>query len=168
MKTAIILGSSRVDGNTHKLVKLFVQHHPSDLFNLKDYSITPFDYQHQNKNDDFLALAHELQSYDDIVFASPVYWYSMSAQMKVFFDRLSDFLTIEKTLGRAFRSKGCSVLATGAEKEAPECFVAPFKLSSAYLGMNFTGIFYSSCPQGFDAKQHSESLLSYIDTQDQY
>lgn len=162
MKIAIILGSSRVDGNTHSLVKLFMKHQPSDLFDLKDYSISAFDYHHQNKNDDFLGLIKVLRNYDKLIFATPVYWYSMSAQMKVFFDRISDLLTIEKSLGRALNGKFCSVLATGSDESVPECFVAPFQLSADYLGMKFISAFYCSCTSGFVDEEHNDNLLTHI------
>ncbi|AFJ02570.1 hypothetical protein Q7C_1420 [Methylophaga frappieri] len=45
----------------------------ASLFELKDYDITPFDYQHQNKNDDYLPLVRELVQHDHLVFATPVY-----------------------------------------------------------------------------------------------
>ncbi|MDA5312487.1 flavodoxin family protein, partial [Vibrio cholerae] len=70
------------------------------LFDLSDYAISFYDYEHMNRNDDFIHLINKLAEFDHLVFASPVYWYSMSAQLKVFFDRLSDLLTIEKELGR--------------------------------------------------------------------
>ena len=39
--------------------------------------------------DDFLSIINQLIKFDHIVFDSAVYWYSMSAQLKVFFDKLS-------------------------------------------------------------------------------
>jgi len=162
MTTAIILGTSRDNGNTSKLVKLYMKYNHSDLFNLNDYVISTYDYAHLNKNDDFLVLAKSLKQYDHIVFASPIYWYSMSAQMKVFFDRLSDLLTIEKPLGRAFKGKTCSLLSTGVDKEIPECFIAPFQLTANYLGLEFIDAFYCSCSEEFINQEHNDNLLSYL------
>ncbi|GLS91469.1 hypothetical protein GCM10007916_25380 [Psychromonas marina] len=79
-----------------------------------------------------------------IVFASPVYWYSMSGQLKVFFDRLSDLLTIEKELGRKLKGKQCSIIATGFDKELPTCFVTPFEMTATYLHLEFKGFTYLS------------------------
>jgi len=139
-----------------------MQYQPSDLFNLKDYSISVFDYLHHNKNDDFLTLVKTLQHYDTLIFATPVYWYSMSAQMKVFFDRLSDLLTIEKSLGRVFKGTNFSVLATGADEALPDCFITPFQLSADYFGMKFIAPLYCSCPAIFIAQEHNDELLSYM------
>ncbi|GHY53033.1 Putative NAD(P)H-dependent FMN-containing oxidoreductase YwqN [Vibrio cholerae] len=100
MKIAVVLGTSKSDGNTRKLVEVFQASTDTTLFDLSDYAISFYDYEHMNRNDDFIHLINKLVEFDHLVFASPVYWYSMSAQLKVFFDRLSDLLTIEKELGR--------------------------------------------------------------------
>ena len=162
MKTAIILASSREQGNTHQLAHLYMEHQTCDLFNLSDYAISAFDYQHRNKNDDFKVLIKTLITYDRLIFATPVYWYAMSAQMKVFVDRLSDLLTIEKTLGRALKGKSCSLLATGEDNEAPECFIAPFNLLANYLGINFTSSFYCCCRKNFIKQEHVNDLKKYL------
>jgi len=57
----------------------------------------------------------------------------MSAQLKVFFDRFSDLLTIEKALGRQLKGIGCSVIATGFDKEILTCFLQPFEMTANYL-----------------------------------
>jgi multimeric flavodoxin WrbA len=161
---AIILGSSRNDGNTHKLVKLFMQHRSADLFNLCDYSISGFDYEHKNKKDDFLGIVKKLSQYDHLIFASPVYWYSMSAPMKTFFDRLSDLLTIEKNLGRALKGKSCSILCTGSGTELPNSFVTPFELTANYLGMTFSDALYCACKQDFTTHEHIDQVTAYLNT----
>ena len=162
MKTAIILGTSRQDGNTTKLVNLYQEKVKADLFNLNDYVVSPFDYNHLNKDDDFLPLIKELLCYESLIIASPIYWYSMSAQMKVFFDRLSDLLSIEKDLGRKLRGKDFSVLATGVDKIPPDCFEKAFELSAKYLGMIYKNMFYCSCEEQFIKKEHDVKLINYI------
>ena len=82
--------------------------------------------------------------------------------MKVFFDRLSDLLTIEKELGRELRGKSCSVLATGVDKNPPECFEQPFKLSAHYLGVSYKKMLYCQCEDDFIELEHRSNLLSYI------
>lgn len=142
MKIVVILASSRADGHTRKLADSFIEQTGAKLLVLPNFNIDFYDYQHQNKNDDFLPLIHELSTFEHIVFASPVYWYSMSAQLKVFFDRLSDLLTSEKELGRRLKGKSISVLATGYNLALPECFVQPFELTAKYLALKFKGCEY--------------------------
>ena len=86
----------------------------------------------------------------------------MSAQLKVFIDRLSDLLSIEKDLGRALKGKSCALLATGTDSEVPECFIAPFKLSANYLGLKFTSCFYSCCRESFIKQEHVDDLKKYL------
>ncbi len=77
-----------------------------DLVDLNDYDFSYFDYEHKNRGDDFLPLMSRLiEAYDVFVFATPVYWYAMSGIVKVFFDRITNLLTIEKDLGRRLRGK---------------------------------------------------------------
>ncbi|MGR5348012.1 flavodoxin family protein [Vibrio mediterranei] len=144
MKTAVILGTSKSDGNTRKLVDDFVTLSDALLFDLANYDISFYDYSHNNRDDDFLPLIKELSEFDHLVFASPVYWYSMSAQLKVFFDRLSDLLTIEKELGRSMKGKSVSVLSSGFNKNCPSCFVAPFELTANHMQLQFIGNEYLS------------------------
>ncbi|GHE79366.1 flavodoxin family protein [Thalassotalea profundi] len=162
MSTAILLGTSRQHGNTHQLINLYLKYRDADVFNLMDYSISVYDYEHNNKEDDFLKLTKQLLKYDHIIFATPVYWYSMSASMKIFFDRLSDLLTIEKKLGKQLRDKSCSVLATGVDSEPPDCFEQPFILTAKYLGMNYENMLYCACNDNFNMNEHLSLLLSFI------
>ncbi|MDF4588277.1 NAD(P)H-dependent oxidoreductase [Vibrio parahaemolyticus] len=139
MNIAVILGTSKSDGNTRKLADSFVEQSGAKLFDLTNFDVSFYDYSHENKNDDFLPIIHELLSFDHLVFASPVYWYSMSAQLKVFFDR---FLTIEKELGRKLKGKSISVLSTGYNLELPDCFVQLFELTAKYMQLEFKGCEY--------------------------
>ena len=153
MRIAVVLGTSKSDGNTRCLADAFVEQTNAKIFDLAKLQISFFDYSHKNKLDDFLPLIHELISYDHITFATPVYWYSMSAQLKVFFDRLSDLLTIEKDLGRKLKGKSISILSTGFDVNCPECFIQPFEMTANYLGLNFKGCEYVSVQSkiNFDA-----------------
>ncbi|USD31310.1 MULTISPECIES: flavodoxin family protein [Vibrio] len=142
MKVAVVLGTSKTDGNTRYLVNKFVEMTNAPVFDLADYQLSYYDYLHENRSDDFIPLIRMLTTYDHIVFASPVYWYSMSAQLKVFFDRLSDLLTIEKPLGRQLKGKEISVISTGYNHELPDCFIEPFKLTARYMQLEFRGFAY--------------------------
>jgi multimeric flavodoxin WrbA len=144
MNIAVVLGTSKSDGNTRLLVDAFVDKSDAKVFDLAKFKIAFFDYLHEKKSDDFLPLIHELLTYDHIVFATPVYWYSMSAQLKVFFDRLSDLLSIEKDLGRRLKGKSMSVLSTGYDEDCPKCFIQPFEMTANYMELDFKGCGYVS------------------------
>lgn len=164
MKVAVILGTSRGDGNTRKLVDEFSVFSEAKVFDLADYDISFYDYEHHNKGDDFLALMRELVAFDHIVYATPLYWYCMSAQLKVFFDRISDLLTIEKDLGRKFKGKSASMLATGHNENYPDCFVKPIALTTEYLKMEFKGIGYASVQSDNDLMTLSKVAMQSYET----
>jgi multimeric flavodoxin WrbA len=151
MRVAVVLGTSKSDGNTRTLVDEFIAKSNADIFDLSLLEISFFDYLHKNNGDDFIPLIHKLVTYDHIVFATPVYWYSMSAQLKVFFDRLSDLLTIEKDLGRKLKGKSISVLSTGFDLDCPDCFIQPFALTANYMDLIFKGCEYVSIQSEVDS-----------------
>ncbi len=157
-KIAVLIGSSNDNGNTIALVNAVVQTINADVFNLKDYQISPFDYEHKNSDDDFIGLVKELLLYDQIIFASPVYWYSMSAQMKVFFDRISDLLQFKKELAQQLRGKSCAILSTGSSPLPERSFEELFSNSFDYLGMNYKGMLYCFCNPSFNLKEHREDI----------
>ncbi|MEL7123295.1 MAG: NAD(P)H-dependent oxidoreductase [Bacteroidota bacterium] len=138
MRKVIILGSARKDGETRKVVSELMKNSDWNLVNLIDFDIAHFDYEHLNRNDDFLPLIKDIiEKYEVLIFATPVYWYAMSGIMKVFFDRLTDLLRIEKETGRKLRNKYMAVISSSNGDNLEEYFWLPFKKSAAYLGMNY-------------------------------
>ncbi len=139
MSTLILHASARSDGNTWKVAEKLRDKLSADLIGLADFEINFFRYdQSYPKTDDFLDFIEaKLLNYDEIIFASPVYWYSMSAQMKVFIDRLSDLLKSSKELGRQLRGKKMSALSCANDAGHYESFFIPFRLSADYLGMTY-------------------------------
>ncbi len=140
MKRIIIQGSSRSQGNTHKIVNLLKAELAFDLLDLNQKHIQPFDYDFNNQDDDFPAIIKGIvANYDLIVFATPVYWYSMSGILKNFFDRISDCLKIDKATGRKLRGKKMAMLSCGSDATVIEGLQVPFKESAHYLGMEYLG-----------------------------
>ena len=138
MKKVIILGSSRNNGETKKVVSELIRISDWDLIELTDYNISHFDYEHSNRNDDYIDLLKRITAdYDVLIFATPVYWYSMSGRMKVFFDRITDLLRIEKDIGRQLRNKYMAVISCSNGNNLEDNFWLPFKKSAEYLGMHY-------------------------------
>ncbi|MCH2223963.1 MAG: NAD(P)H-dependent oxidoreductase [Crocinitomicaceae bacterium] len=140
MKKLIIVGSSRNDGDTRILANELGAKSKWDLIDLNDYDIGYYDYEHQNINDDYLKLMRQIISnYEVLIFVTPVYWYSMSGVMKVFFDRITDLLTIEKELGRKLRGKSMAVISCSNGSNLGDAFWLPFSETAKYLGMQYLG-----------------------------
>ena len=139
-KILIIMGSARSNGNTRKIVDAIIAKTNAELIDLNAYKISYFDYEHRNKSDDFVEIATKMMEYEHIIFATPVYWYAMSAQLKTFFDRMSDLLTIRKPLGRQLRTgKKMYAIACSSDEVAYEGFFMPFEKTAEYLGMEYGG-----------------------------
>jgi multimeric flavodoxin WrbA len=140
MNTVVILGSSRTDGETGLVVQQLKHISNWDVIDLNDYKISYYDYQHKNKDDDYLSLMREIiNNYDVLVFATPVYWYAMSGIMKTFFDRFTDLLDDEKELGRKLRTKSMAAISSSKGSNLDEYFWLPFSESASYLGMKYFG-----------------------------
>ncbi|UOY05843.1 NAD(P)H-dependent oxidoreductase [Muricauda sp. SCSIO 64092] len=140
MKVIVIVGSSRNDGDTAALTDELIEQSSWDMINLNDYDFGYYDYEHKNRNDDYLGLMGEIiEKYDTLVFATPVYWYAMSGILKVFFDRITDVLTIEKELGRKLRGKRMAVISCSIGNNLGDYFWLPFSETAKYLGMEYLG-----------------------------
>jgi hypothetical protein len=63
----------------------------------------------------------------------------MSGIMKVFFDRFSDLIRIEKEEGRKLRGKNMFVISNSHSDLIDASFYIPFQKSADYLGMNYLG-----------------------------
>jgi multimeric flavodoxin WrbA len=151
-RKVIIVGSSRSKGNTSKIVDEISLQINADVIDLRDYFISYYDYESKNVADDFLPLIKSiLEKYDTLIFATPIYWYSMSGIMKVFFDRFSDLIRIEKETGRQLRGKNFAVISNSHDNEIDFDFYIPFRKSAEYLGMNYLGDKHFNADQ-FDQK----------------
>jgi len=136
----IILGSANSQGDTFKHAHYLSQLTGFPMLDLKTKNILPFDYEFKNQEDDFLDTFKEIvDNYNLLIFATPVYWYSMSGIMKIFFDRISDCLKIHKDSGRKLRGKKMAVLSAGYDRELKPGFHMPFIESAKYLGMTYVG-----------------------------
>lgn len=144
MSAVAILGSSRADGETARLLDAVLTHLPdTERVDLSSLRIGPYSYEHAHKDDDFLPLARAMLKARAIVLASPVYWYSMSAQMKTFFDRLTDITDPPyKTIGKQLAGKTLFTVATGGVPEAPDSFIHPFEDTAGYFNMRWGGMLY--------------------------
>ena len=139
-KTVIIQGSSRRQGDTNLVVEQLAQNSDFDLVTLADYQIGHFDYNYKNAEDDFIPLLERIvENYTTLVFATPVYWYSMSGLMKVFFDRISDLLHFRKDIGRQLRGKKMAMISISNANDLKDGFNMPFVASADYLGMHYLG-----------------------------
>jgi multimeric flavodoxin WrbA len=137
----IIFGSSRSTGQTWHAIEAVIKSQQIPIVSLSNLNISFYDYEHKNKNDDYLPLMKQILEHDTIILATPVYWYTMSAQMKVFIDRLSDLLALHQDVGRALAGKKVYVITSYATT-VPEGFEDAFRQTCNYMKMSYRGCFY--------------------------
>ncbi|MBT2599549.1 flavodoxin family protein [Oceanobacillus sp. ISL-74] len=98
MSVIVFHGSTREHGNTELLTYRAVPKEVGTHIYLREYQIEPIvDQRHDEEGfdkieDDHQLLIDQLLQHDTIVFATPIYWYSMSTPMKLFIDRWSQIL----------------------------------------------------------------------------
>lgn len=115
MRSAIaVFSSARRHGNTGQLIDQIAGKLDIEVVDLATMDMSAFDYEHRNRNDDFEPLMRHLLKFNQVIFASPVYWYTVASTMKVFLDRLSDYLELPDLLdeGRRLRGKQAYIVCT--------------------------------------------------------
>lgn len=162
-QTVIILGSSNSHGDTRKIVEAVREKIDADLIDLNTLDIGYFDYEFKNQDDDFFKTVEQILKYEHIIFASPVYWYSMSAVMKTFFDRISDLLKIRKPLGRRLRGKTMWVISSSSDAEVFPSFLKTFELSAEYLGMRYGGNLWGWIEEGAIPEEMKADLKCFVE-----
>ncbi|WDI32169.1 flavodoxin family protein [Hyphococcus flavus] len=162
------LGSSRSDGHTAALTRqVFTKLDQAELVDLSKLTIGPYSYDDAYAADDFAPLAQKMKKAKAIVFASPVYWYSMSAQMKTFFDRLTDLTGgALKPIGKSLAGKHMFAIATGGSPSAPASFTQPFADTAGYFDMHWGGLLYarSSEVHSTDTEQQLKKFSEAVQT----
>ena len=125
-KIVVITGSPRKKGNSFAMTDAFIQ-----AAQAKGHQITRFDAAMMNVggchacetcyktgkacsfDDDFNTVAPAILEADAVVFTTPVYWYSIPAQIKSVIDRLYSLLVG----GKDFAGKECAVIACCEEED---------------------------------------------------
>lgn len=163
MKNGVIIqASSRSIGNTSKVVAYYSKLTGFDVIDLNKKNIKHFDYEFLNQDDDFSSLFKEIAiNYNTIVFVTPIYWYTMSGLMKVFLDRISDFLKRDKDIGRELRGKQMAVLSSSESDEVFDGFSMPFEQSARYLGMDYLGHLHTYIENGEIPLHIKEALKNF-------
>ncbi len=134
----VLNGSARVNGNTSKVADFVSKENGAQVINLVDHEILDFSYDGPGE-DDFVLIVEKMIAARSVIWLTPIYWYTMSTQMKRFLDRITDLLKWNKDLGRQLRGLEMYVLSSSEDDDAPDEFPSVFKLSAGYLGMTYKG-----------------------------
>jgi multimeric flavodoxin WrbA len=164
MRSAIALfGSSRRHGNTGQLVDHVATKLDIEVVDLGELRISPYDYEHRNRDDDFEPLMKRVLDFDDIIIASPVYWYAVSPPVKIFLDRISDYLDVPALQqdGRRLRGKTGHIVCTSIYDSVPPAFLSALTATFAYLGMQVGSTMHANCSDGYSRSNHETEVAAF-------
>jgi multimeric flavodoxin WrbA len=162
--TIALFASSRRHGNTGAVLDRIATELDFEVVDLSEAGISPFDYAHFNRGDGFEPLIDRILGYNQILFAAPVYWYSVPPQMKTFLDRLNDLLELPdlRERGRQLRTKRAFVVATSGIDEISGAFISMFRDTFAYLGMEYRGFLHVNCDGGYKIGAGERQIEAFI------
>ena len=149
-KIVVITGSPRKKGNSFAMTEAFVK-----AAEKKGHTVTRFDIAAMNVggcracetcfktgkpcsfDDDFNSIAPVILEADAVVFATPVYWYSIPAQIKGVIDKLFSFCVA----GKDIEGKECALITCCEENDLSvmDGVRIPVERSAALLKWNMVG-----------------------------
>jgi NAD(P)H-dependent FMN reductase len=161
--TIALFSSSRRLGNTGRLIDRIAADLNIEVVDLAGQRISSYDYDHLNRHDDFEPLMKRVLAHDQIIFATPIYWYAVSPAMKMFLDRISDLLELPDLLadGRRLRGKKAFVVCTSSGNDPSAAFVDAFRETFDYLGMRLAGMVHINCRDGYLPAVHDSEASKF-------
>ncbi len=148
MNITAFIGSSREQSNSEQLTDIVLQGVPHEKLYIKDLHIEPIhDLRHDENGfqvvaDDYDQVIQAILTSDVVVFATPIYWYSMSGIMKNMVDRFSQAIRDERypELKEKLKTTQAIVLAVGGD--APHVkglpMIQQFQYIFDFLNMPFS------------------------------
>lgn len=146
MSILVLQGSGRADGNTEQLTALALEGIAHKQILLREKSILPIrDQRHEQGgfdpvDDDYESVILEVLRHEKIIFATPVYWYTMSGVMKNFIDRWSQSLrSPDYDFKASMAQKKAYVIAVGGDDPRIKAMplIQQMKYCFQFMGMSF-------------------------------
>jgi multimeric flavodoxin WrbA len=109
--------------------------------------------------DDMQQLYPKLEQAEAIIIASPIYWFTVSAQTKLFIDR---WYALESPKGNALRGKQFGILLTYGDRDPYKSgainAIRTFQDMLGYIGGNIAGMVYGTAMDIGDVQKQPELL----------
>lgn len=172
-RVVIVIGSPRIKGNSSALAQQVAEGiktsgAKADIFFLQEMEIKPCTacdvcLENSSKDciieDDMKILYPKLRQADALVIASPIYWFTVSAQTKLFIDRC---YALEGPEGNALKGKRIGIILTYAD---PDPFssgavnaLRTFQDAFNYIGAVITGMIYGSAEEAGEIRANKDLM----------
>jgi multimeric flavodoxin WrbA len=181
-KILIISGSPKKNGNTQALIDEFIKGaklkgaatevvHAAFLKYKANGCTSCRACQRSDKyecaiNDEAKPVLKRMADVDVIVMATPLYFFSASAQIKLIFDRIFSLYKWNNETGAmktALKGKELVVIASSFEEEGLDALEAPFKITADYTGMPFRSLLVSGAGVSGDIMKRPDLLKRAYD-----
>ncbi|MDM8542236.1 flavodoxin family protein [Desulfococcaceae bacterium HSG9] len=174
-KVIVLLGSPRKKGNSTTLAKQIIRGVESaggqaETVYLNGLNIKPcqgcYACKKENSsgcavNDDMQSLYPKLVESDAWVIASPVYWFTMSAQTKIFIDRCFALFNEDAQKSPLYKKRIAIAMSYGdADAFASGCVNAlrSFQDTYNYVGADIVGMVYGSAEEPGEIASNEELM----------
>jgi len=181
-KILVISGSPKKDGNTALLVSWFsegarengaiVEIIPAANLKIKVIGCNSCRACQKSKdykcvvNDEASPVISKMSDADVIVMATPLYFFSASAQLKIIFDRMFALYKWDNqvnTMQTILKGKTFALIASAFEEAGMEALEKPFRLTAEYSAMKFESLLIPNAGESGDIKDKSESRAKAIE-----
>ncbi len=170
-RVLVFKGSPRENGNSSALADRAAQGAKAagaevETFSLHGMDINPCDACDICQEtgvcvlkDDMQALYPKLAQADAIIIASPIYWFTMSAQTKLFIDR---WYALKSPLGNPLKGKPFGILLTYGDTDPYSSgainAIRTFQDMFRYIGANLRGLVYGTAMEAGDALKQPDLI----------
>jgi multimeric flavodoxin WrbA len=172
-KILIVLGSPRKNGNSATLAGKVAESAMADgarvtTVYLNGLNLKPCQGCQKCQQESFMGCAIEdemnqlypqIQEADAMVIASPIYWFNISAQTKIFIDRLYAVGVGQKNI---FKGKRLALILTFADEDpftsGAVNALRSFQDICQYLGANIEGMIYGSAGEAQEIKEKHDVM----------
>ena len=152
---SIVLGSTREGGNSEVLAKHALEGVPQGAetrwLRLRDLPLPPFvDVRHEGEGEYPAPTGHAKTLLDatlwatDLVFATPTYWYSLPASVKLYLDHWSAWMRVPGLeFKKAMKGRALWVITVNSDDPGEDASSGPLlrtlELTAEYMHMRFAG-----------------------------
>lgn len=164
-----LVGAARAGGNTEMLARRAAKELPAgssqEWLRLPELPLPPFEDRrhgfgsHPSPGSNEQLLMDATFAATDIVIVSPVYWYSVSASVKLYLDYWSGWMRLPVEFKAKMRGKtlwGVSVLSETAREAQP--LIGTLELCAEYLSMNWGGVLLGNGSRPGDVLLDADAL----------